>query len=208
MWGGIVFFLIGTAQTVYLLLHGHLMFYCMFPFDAIGALTAITSPVFYTVYSSALLLTYSLPMVTSVGFRDAHTNGKTASMRLSLEDCSQSRILIQSAAPVDWSIAGTSLQLHNVTQFAQFRVVVLCENKRTPVGSEVVFFDEFALRFQDTLKAFDRNHDHRIQVLAEPIPSENPLYSYQHRDRMVPGMWAILGARLATDYFRITAGKI
>jgi hypothetical protein len=209
MWERVFFFLIGLAQTVYLLLHGHLIFYTMYPFGAFASLVAVRTPVFYAVHSSVLLLTHSLPLVTTVQIKDARTNGMTASMRLFYEDCSQSRILVQSAVPVDWSVAGDSLQLHHVTQFAQFRVVVFCENNRRPVASDVAFFDEFALyHLKGGMRAVDTSHDHRIQVLVDPVPTKNPWYTYQRRDRVLPVMWAILGARLATDYFRRTTGKI
>jgi hypothetical protein len=204
----VFFFLIGLAQTVYLLLHGHLIFYAMYPFGAFASLVAVRNPVFYTAHSFVLLLTHSLPLVTHVQIKDAHTNGMTASMRLSYEDCSRSRVLVQSAVPVDWSVAGDSLQLHHITQFAEFRVVVFCEKNRNPVASDAVFFDTFALHHsKEGIRAVDTSHDHRIHVLADPIPSENPWYQYQRRDRVLPAMWAILGARLATDYFRSSSGK-
>jgi len=209
MWEPALFFVIGLAQTVYLLLHGHIIFYSMYSFGALASLLAVTTPVFYTAHTSALLLTHSLPLVTTVRLKDAHTNGRTASMRLFYEDCSRSRILVQSAAPVNWSVAGDSLQLHNVTQFAQLRVVLFCENYRKPVAGEVAFFDEFALHHpKEDMSAVDRDHDHRIQVLEEPVPSQNPWYTYQQRDQLLPVMWAVLGARFGVDYFRIRAGKI
>lgn len=206
-----LFFLIGLAQTVYLLLHGHLVFYTFYPIGAFASLLAFTTPVFYTAHTSVLLLTHSLPLVTSVHFKDAHTNGITASMRLTYEDCWKPRVLVQSAAPLAWSVAGPSLQFENVTQFAEFRVVIFCENKRTPATSDVAFFDEFTLNYlKEDTRAVDAKNDHRIQALTDPVPAENPwyAYTYRQRDRLLPVMWAILLSRLVADYHKIRSGKI
>jgi hypothetical protein len=194
----------GVAQAVYLLLHGHILFYIFYPFLGGLSLAACDTNWFFEVHSAALLTTYSLPNVAAVRYLSPHTNGSVASFDVTYEDCVRPRLILQSAAPVEWFLAGNTMHLKNATQFSQFRVIAFCENVKRPIIGSTVFIDDFSLRYCNTWKAeaADPEHARELVPLARGAreATENPFYRYGFRDWVVVALWAVSAGRAGWDW--------
>jgi hypothetical protein len=197
------FAVIGVTQTLYLLYHGHILFYLFFPFlSAISGALWLKNDVenYFAVQTAVLLISYMLPNVAEIKYSNSHTDGSSAAFAVRYEDCSRPHLLLQSASPVSWFLADNTMHLRNATQYSQFRVIAFCENLKHPVVGPTVFIDAFTLRNWNDWKATAVGPEHQREVV--PLVEsklQNAFYKNEARDRVIIILWAIWAGRTGWD---------
>jgi hypothetical protein len=206
-----VFAALGVVQAAFLLYHGHNSFYILYWIFSIFSLAAVNTPSFYTVHTGILLMAYATPNTVRVFIQQPFSDGHVASFDVMTVECYRPHLHLQSAVPVEWAVVsgsakrdatGGTVQIGNATQFSAFRIVVFCENVKRPVASNEFYIDRFTVRQLEGrwYGTGDAAHTKPVQQLGEPVPRENPFYSWQHRDVVVRALWVIFVGRVLWDW--------